>query len=407
MIDVAVSAVAVIYFGMMEYAFRHFSISKLEKLASKKDSAEKGEEFPAHILHREDHYQYSVYLYHIAALSYFATVISGRGLLVGLSSFFGLLYIVRVLLRPIVRNYAEGIVLFYIRYARVLMWISYPITFLVVLWDERVLPSHDDDETEAENAILSMVEDSELEGTIEESEREMIRGIFDLDETQVGEVMTPRTNIRGIEIHSSVEQARGFVLEHGHSRIPVYEDDMDKIVGVLYSKDLLQHIHQESDATIEQIMRKPFFMPESKRIAELLEHFRKEKTHLGIVLDEYGGTAGLITIEDILEEIVGEIEDEYDKDDDSGLIIRIGPQLYEVAAEAAIDDVNKALGIEIDEDGEYETIAGFVTTKMEKIPRPGDSFECDGISYLVLKASERKIEHLRIEIIGNREATHP
>ncbi len=403
MINLAVSAIAVIYFGMMEYAFRHFSVSKLERLAIKRGITEKGEEFANHILHREDHYQYSVYLYHILALSLFAANLHSKALWLYVVSFFGILYIIKAFLRPIVRHYSEGIVLFYISYARVLMWITYPITFFVVLLDERILPSKEDDETEAENAILSMVEDSELEGNIEESEREMIRGIFDLDETQVGEVMTPRTNIRGIDIHSTMEEARAFVLEHGHSRIPVYEDDMDNIVGVLYGKDLLLHLHKGSNATIAEIMRKPFFMPESKRIAELLEHFRKEKTHLGIVLDEYGGTAGLITIEDILEEIVGEIQDEYDKNDESGLITRIGPNLYEVAAEASINDVNKSLNIEIDEDGEYETIAGFVTTKMEKIPRPGDSFEFAGVSYLVLKASERKIERLRIEIITNHE----
>ena len=193
------------------------------------------------------------------------------------------------------------------------------------------------------------------------------------------------------------------MLEHGHSRVPVYEEDMDTIVGVLYSKDLLLHIHEESDATVAQIMRKPFFMPESKRIAELLEQFRKEKIHLGIVLDEYGGTAGLVSIEDILEEIVGEIHDEYDKGDATGQITRIGPQLYEVAAEVEIDDLNKALEVELDEDREYETLAGFVTTHMEKIPRPGDSFEQDGISYLVLKATERKIERLRVEVLNPHE----
>jgi CBS domain containing-hemolysin-like protein len=252
---------------------------------------------------------------------------------------------------------------------------------------------------EADEEIMSAVSEAEKEGGLEEEQRDMIASIINFRDADAEEIMTPRTDMIGIPIDASVEEARHLALDKGHSRIPVYEENRDNIIGVLYAKDLLEYwgVPDAEVPPLKTIMRKPYFVPESKLVSELLRDMRQNKIHMAIVLDEYGGTAGLITIEDILEEIVGEIEDEYDPDA-AQPIIQFSLNEIEVDARVHVDEINERLSIELAEDEDFETIGGFVFDHLGKVPAAGESFSYEGIRFTVLEADERRIQRVRIVV---------
>jgi len=225
---------------------------------------------------------------------------------------------------------------------------------------------------EIEDELLSAVSEGEREGTIGETEREMIEAVVELRTQTVEEIMTPRTEIDGFELTDDLRAARDFIADVGHSRIPVYEDDLDHLVGILYAKDLLKFLGDDAPPfRIREVLRTPVFLPETKPINEALIDLRTQKIHLAIVLDEYGGTAGLITIEDILEEIVGEIQDEYESEDEAMPAIEIdeSQRTAFVDARADLDDANDALkpiDIELEESEDYETVGGWAMRSEER-----------------------------------------
>jgi putative hemolysin len=247
-----------------------------------------------------------------------------------------------------------------------------------------------------EQEILDAVSEGELHGAVDEEQKEIIESVFELHDTHVSEIMTPRTEIVALSADASHNDVRATIVRAGHSRIPVYEESLDQIVGVLYAKDLI-HLSDSNDFDARKIMRTVPFVPETKTISELLRQLRQEKVHLAIVLDEYGGTAGLVSIEDILEELVGEIDDEYDRHTPPE-ISTIDKDTLEVDARAHVDDVNEALEIEIPEDGDYDTIGGFVFSSLGKIPDKGEKFQHKNIHFLVIDAEARKINRLRIHV---------
>jgi putative hemolysin len=247
-----------------------------------------------------------------------------------------------------------------------------------------------------EQEILDAVSEGELHGAVDEEQKEIIESVFELHETHVSEIMTPRTEIIAIPVEAAYDEARDTIVRAGHSRVPVYEESLDQIVGVLYAKDLIR-LSDSDSFDIRKIMRTVPFVPETKTISELLRQLRQEKVHLAIVLDEYGGTAGLVSIEDILEELVGEIDDEYDRHTPPE-ISPIDKDTLEVDARAHVDDVNEALEIKIPEDGDYDTIGGFVFTSLGKIPDKGEEFRHDNVHFLVMDAEPRKINRLRIHV---------
>jgi putative hemolysin len=249
-----------------------------------------------------------------------------------------------------------------------------------------------------EEQLLRSIEHSQREGGIPAEAAEMLENVVDLGDTDVGEIMTPRTEIEGIELTNDISEIRNFVLESGRSRIPIFEENLDQIVGILYVKDLVGFLGSEANGfELKNILRKPIVVPDTKLVQELLADFQTSEVHMAVVIDEYGGTAGLVTIEDVLEEIVGEIRDEHDDgESDEPAMTRINDGLVEVDGRYNLDDLNDELGIELPEDEEYDTIAGFVLANLGHVPDVGDSIEIQDLVFTTIKATETQIERLSI-----------
>lgn len=248
-----------------------------------------------------------------------------------------------------------------------------------------------------EQEILQLATEGEAEGTVDPEELEMIESVIEFRDMRAGEIMTPRTDIVAIEAGSTLDQCRQVIVQAGHSRLPVYEETLDRVIGVLYAKDLLSIDQGDQHFALRSTMRKPFFVPETKSLSQLLKEFKTQKVHIAIVLDEYGGTAGLVTIEDLLEEIVGEIADEYEPAEPA-MLRKIDEHTAEVDARMYIDDVNDALEIELPEDEDYDTVGGFVFSTLGYIPTSGEAFEYAGAKFTVVEAEERRVGRVRIEL---------
>jgi CBS domain containing-hemolysin-like protein len=253
-----------------------------------------------------------------------------------------------------------------------------------------------------EKEILDAVSEGELTGAVHEEDADMIESVMKFRDTDVGEIMTPRTEITALPDTATLNETKEMIAREGHSRIPVYGENIDDIKGVLYAKDLLR-LDQADTFSLTEVMRKVPFVPETKRVADLLEQLREDKVHLAIVLDEYGGTAGLVTIEDILEEIVGEIADEYEAPEPEP-IRRIDAATVEIDARVHIDELNEELNIELPEDEDYDTVGGFVLSQMGKIPAAGEELNYANLVIKVLDAEERKINRLRVQRVPDETA---
>lgn len=286
---------------------------------------------------------------------------------------------------------------------RIVRVVCYPAIVVLQLFDPFVrrlagVPAFDAKSyaDELEQEILDVVSEGERHGAVDEQEKEMIESVIELTDTLVEEIMTPRTDIIAVAKDANLPAVLDIVRAKGHSRIPVYNKTIDTILGVLYAKDLLLRDQQDT-INVTAVMRKVLFIPESKHVRDLLREFQAQKLHIAIVLDEYGGTAGLVTIEDILEELVGEIRDEYDPAAPAELK-RIDQATVEVDARMRIDDLNDELNIELPEDGDYETIGGFVFSEMGKIPKVGERCAKDNVSIVVIGAEARRVTRLRLTI---------
>lgn len=243
--------------------------------------------------------------------------------------------------------------------------------------------------------LHEMMEASEEEGLINEEESEMIRAIFSLGETVVREVMVPRTAMACIPVDVTAVELIATIIDCGHSRIPVYEGTVDNITGVLYAKDLLKYWGENSPALdIKKIARQPFYIPETKNLEELLQEFKKRRVHIAIVIDEYGGTSGLITIEDLLEQIVGDIQDEYDTEEE---LIQLQPDGTTVVdARMPIEELEQFFEIEVERE-KFDSVGGLIFYLLGRVPRTGDEVTCSGIRLTVLSAGDRRIGKLRAE----------
>jgi len=265
------------------------------------------------------------------------------------------------------------------------------------------IPGTDELQAEAdeiEKEILGVVSEGEAAGAVHEEDADMIESVMEFRDTQVGEIMTPRTEIVALPALATLIEAKELIAREGHSRIPIYGENIDDIKGVLYAKDLL-NLDDTGRFDSLDIMRKVPFVPEAKRISDLFTELREKKVHVAIVLDEYGGTAGLVTIEDILEEIVGEISDEYEAPEPEP-IRRIDTHTIEVDARVHIDALNDELKIELPEDEDYDTVGGFVFTTLGKIPETGEELHYRNVRFRVIDAEEHKINRLRVELIGSQ-----
>jgi CBS domain containing-hemolysin-like protein len=245
-----------------------------------------------------------------------------------------------------------------------------------------------------EEELKMLVSVGEEEGVLEEEEREMIHGIFEMGDMRVREVMVPRTDLVAIEVHEPVEKAVDLVTKHGHTRIPVYEGDLDHIVGVLYAKDLLRAVVRGEQKSLREIARKPYFTPESNKVQDVLRDLRKNRVHMAIVVDEYGGTAGAVTIEDILEEIVGPIQDEYDIGEEDEIQF-ISPNEVVLDGRVSVNDVNELLRLDIAAD-DYDTVGGYVLNQLGAAPKVGATLKLGNAELRVEAVQGTRIKKVRI-----------
>ena len=279
---------------------------------------------------------------------------------------------------------------------KVLIFISKIIgkIFGIHISDENLMITEED--------IISYVNVGEAEGVIEEDEKEMIHSIFEFGETSAKEVMTPRTSMFALEADQTIDEVWEEIKENGFSRIPVYDEEgIDNIIGILYLKDLLDIVKSgKTDVPVGDYLREVYFVPETKSIMEILEEFKRKKVHIAIALDEYGGTVGVLTIEDLIEEIVGEIQDEYDKEEDE-LIKLVGDEVYEVDAMIDIETLNKELEIELPESEDYESLGGLVVTEMGKVADVGDSIQVGNIKMNVLEVDKMRVSKVLLHKISD------
>lgn len=254
---------------------------------------------------------------------------------------------------------------------------------------ERILLSEDE--------LRFLLNMSEHEDRIDDEEKQMIASIFELSETVVREIMVPRLDVIAIDVESSVATALDLIVKKGHSRIPVYEENIDHIIGFLYAKDLLRHLRDHpATGSIRSILRKAFFVPQSKKLDELFQDMQMRHVHAAIVVDEYGGTAGLVTIEDLLEEIVGEIQDEYDTEEPS--LQQLGPTTFLFNARIDLEKVSEVIGVDLTQENEnVDTLGGFVYNQLGHVPEQGESLEYASRRFTVIAIDSRRIEQVRIE----------
>lgn len=254
-----------------------------------------------------------------------------------------------------------------------------------------------DEEQVTEEEILLMVDAGEEKGVIEGSAKDMIANIFEFDDTTVNEIMTHRMDMAAVEDSDPVSEAVNLAITKGYSRIPVYEDDIDNIVGIVYVKDLLKYVCAEVPAEIKlsDLMRTPIFVPETKRCSELFAEMTASKTQIAIIVDEYGGTEGLITMEDLVEAIVGNIQDEYDQEEEE--ITQVNDNTFTVDGSTAIDEISDLLGLDLPE-GDYDTIAGLMVERLGHIPSNGEhpSIRVENIRFTVDEVDDRRISRILI-----------
>ena len=252
-----------------------------------------------------------------------------------------------------------------------------------------------------------LVERGGEQGILEAEEEQMIHAVIELGDQRIHEVMVPRIAMISLAVDATMEEAIDIVIEQGHSRIPVYEDTIDEIVGILYAKDLLPFLKPSvgERPSLRAILRTPVFVPESMSVDDLLHEFQRRKVHIAIVLDEYGGTAGLVTIEDLLEEIVGEIQDEYDEEEP--LIVRLSDDEVRMDGRADIDDLGEVfdMNVGLEDEDEYDTVGGLIYHRIGGVPKPGDQVTLDGLTLTVESTDGRRVG--KVLVVRERPSDQP
>lgn len=263
---------------------------------------------------------------------------------------------------------------------------------------------HADEETVTEEEIRMMVDVGGEKGVIEDVQKEMINNIFEFDDLDAGDIMTHRTDMTAVELNDPVMEAVNLSIEHGYSRIPVFDDDPDNIVGIVYIKDLLKYVGQDMPETsLKDVMRVPMFVPESKICGDLFKEMTATRTQMAVVVDEYGGTAGIVTLEDIVEAIVGNIQDEYDDEEEE--FSQINETTFTIEGIMNIDEIYELTGKKLPED-DYDTVAGFIISELGYLPKDGEMNEVmfENLKFTVLAVDNRRIEKIRVEILPEESA---
>ena len=281
-----------------------------------------------------------------------------------------------------------------------------PVVFLLTKLSDFIVrfSKKDDDDvpTITEDEFRILVDVGQEEGVFDEAESEMINSIMEFDEIVVKEIMVPRIDIVGLDGDDTINDALRLIVDGGHSRIPVYEGSIDNIIGILYAKDIFAHIKEDFEQlTVKALIRDAYYIPETKKVDDLLDELRVKKVHMAIILDEYGGTSGLVTIEDLLEEIIGDIQDEYDVEED--LIVMHSDTVLIADARTPIHDVEEAFDVELDEeildDSEADTIGGIAFEHLGEIPEVGDEVTVDRFQIRVVDVQGRRIAKVEVSLL--------
>ena len=286
-----------------------------------------------------------------------------------------------------------------------------PILYVFGLYDRLIRrlagvakTTPEEQQEEKQEEFLTDLEQHRIEGVVDKEEQEMIESVLELDETTADEIMTPRTDISAVEVNSDLQAILDTISIAGHTRVPVYEENIDKIIGLVYAKDLLTEIgKQPADFKLRKNLRDAYFVPETKPLRTLLHEFQNQKLHIAVVLDEYGGTAGIVTLEDIIEELVGEIADEYEETPPKP-VKKIDQNTIEADARTYVDDLNDQFELNLPEDEDYDTIGGFVFSHLGYIPKTGESFDYENLKFTIASAEARRIKRVKITRSVNPQA---
>jgi putative hemolysin len=303
--------------------------------------------------------------------------------------------------RALGARYAEGVLVTLGVPIEVVSWITRPLVAPLLVLTQAItrpfgaVPTPSGGAVVSEDEIRALVESGEEQGVIAERERDMIQGVFALGDKHVHDVMVPRTDIRAIDVETPGDRVLEEVVQAGHSRMPVFEGSPDQIIGILYVKDLFRRLARaEKDVSVRQYLRPAHFVPESKRIDELLREMQRDKIHMAIVADEYGGTAGLVTIEDLVEEIVGEIRDEYEAEQE--LIIPVSENEALMDAKVPFEEVLEAFDLDVEASEDYDTLGGYIVHELGRLPKAGEEVRTDGVRFIVESIEARRIRRVRV-----------
>ncbi len=284
---------------------------------------------------------------------------------------------------------------------RPFIWLLNGFANLILkLFGISTLGAHDSHHSSEE--LQYLLDQGKESGAIENNEHVLIRNVFDFNERIVKNIMVPRTKISGIELETAHDEILDKIIREGYSRIPVYDETIDKIVGVVHAKDILPLLAENKAIVLNEIIRKPYFIHESKKINDLMAEFQQKRMQIAIVLDEFGGTAGMVTLEDIVEELVGEIQDEYDEE--KPIVEKISDTEFIVNATASIYDINEYLPHDLPEDGDYDTLGGLVSLLFGKIPEVGETDDFNGYTFTILKKAEQNVESVKLELVIDPES---
>jgi gliding motility-associated protein GldE len=279
-------------------------------------------------------------------------------------------------------------------------WLVYPLSFILIRTSSRVSRFAT---RNTEISIEELADAVDIAETGSEEEQKMLSGIVAIGQTEVVEIMHSRVDIIGLEYEAGYDEVRKIIVETGYSRIPIYGDDLDDVRGILYVKDLLPYIGRDNTFEWQTLLRKPYFVPEHMMIDDLLKEFQSKKIHIAIVVDEYGATQGLVSLEDILEQVVGDITDESD-DDENKLYEKIGEHTYIFDAKIHIGEFVRAIGFEddafADVEGHAETLAGLMMELKRDLPRRGDELESHGVKFFIATMDGRRVDKIKVEVNG-------
>ncbi len=306
--------------------------------------------------------------------------------------------------RAIAARHAKGVLLVLVWPLEIVTWITRPLVSILFLLTRIIVKpfggSPQSGPLVTEEEIRALVETGQAQGVLEPKEREMISSIFELGDKEVREVMIPRTDIFAIDVKTPAPDVLEQITRVGHSRLPVYEGSADDIIGVVYVKDLFRRLaHGERDIDLRKLLRPAHFVPESKKADDLLREMQRNKVHLAIVVDEYGGTAGLVTIEDLVEEIVGEIRDEYDVEQE--MVLPVSESEAVMDARVPFEEVREMFDINVDRSEDYATLGGFITNQFGRFPRPGESIDAAGVRFTVETIEGRRIRRVRVQRLAH------